>query len=178
MNNPPTDAEIAQAVDVINRIPKGVLPRELFFAISHKTVLSSIELLPIRTNTEGQPEVLLTQRPADDPYWPNMWHIAGTILRPTDQIGNFSSAFSRLFDEEFEGQLETIADPQYAKTEFLDTGRGRVNDRVYFVEIANKDISFASGKFFSPDALPENLIDHYDKLIPSVLEVYLHSKNR
>jgi len=178
MNNPPTDAEIAQAVDTINRLPTGLLPQELFFAISHKTVLSSIELLPIRTNSKGESEILLTKRPADDPYWPNMWHIAGTILRPTDQIGNFSSAFSRLFGDEFEGQLEVIGIPQYACTEFLDTGRGRVNDRVYFVEITSKEISFPSGKFFSPNELPEDLIDHYDELIPKVYETYLKNKKR
>ena len=69
MNNPPSDEEIRNAAGVIARLPKGYLPFELFIAIAAKTTVPTMEVAPLRRNGE-KVEILLTQRPNNDPYWP------------------------------------------------------------------------------------------------------------
>lgn len=87
MPETPSENEIKQAVDVISRLEKGFLPFDLFIALASKITMPTMELLPVRKGKNGDIEVLLTQRPADDPYWPNEWHIPGTVIRASDNAG-------------------------------------------------------------------------------------------
>ena len=56
----PSPEEIHFAAAVINRLPKGFLPRELFEAIAAKTTTPTMEVAPIRHGVDGEPEILLT----------------------------------------------------------------------------------------------------------------------
>ncbi|HSW37369.1 MAG TPA: hypothetical protein VLG37_03320 [Candidatus Saccharimonadales bacterium] len=65
------------------------LHRELFVEVARLMVLSTVELVPLRTNTNtGNVEALLTQRPADDPWWAGQWHVPGTVISPTDEVSH------------------------------------------------------------------------------------------
>ncbi len=175
MTNKPIQDEIVQAVNVIKKLPRGLLPRELFYAISEKIVIPAIEICPVRMN-KGKVEFLLSRRPIDDPYWPNAWHIAGVILLASDKEGTYEDAFQRILDNEFRGVLLFEDSPQFVMANFFEDGRGRAFDRVYFLEILNEAVDLGDAEFFSNDNLPNTLLEHYYDVLKKIEGAYLEYK--
>lgn len=54
---------------------------EVFFALAKKTILPSVDLA-ITRKRDSVAEVLLTRRPANDPFFALLWHIPGGIIMP------------------------------------------------------------------------------------------------
>jgi len=172
----PTDDEIKQVVDVINRLEKGFLPFELFIALASKITMPTMELLPIRRAENGDVEVLLTQRPADDPYWPNEWHIPGTVIRASDNEGtNFSSGVERVLQNELHGTIKMIGKPRSAGMKFWDVARGRELDQMFYFETNAKDADVVEGKFFPANNLPETTMSHHKIMIPEIVAAFLNN---
>lgn len=174
MQNTPTDDEIKQAVDVISRLEKGFLPFDLFIALASKITMPTMELLPVRKGKNGDIEVLLTQRPADDPYWPNEWHIPGTVIRASDNAGtDFSSGVERVMQNELHDTIKMIGKPQYVGMKFWDVARGRELDSIFYFETDAKDEDVVEGKFFSGNNLPESTMSHHKIMIPEIIAAFL-----
>ncbi|QHN43320.1 hypothetical protein GII36_05740 [Candidatus Mycosynbacter amalyticus] len=171
--NRPSNEEISQAVDTLNRLPRGYLPFDLFIAVSAKITQPSYELLAIRVN-QGITEVLLTQRPKDDPFWPGEWHMTGTIIRASDAEGqDFPSCRERVLRDEMHGVVKPIDEIEYAGLRFGDSRRAKeLNHMFYFVTDVSDD-EIQEGKFWPVDALPERTITHHRIMIPRIVDMFL-----
>lgn len=168
-----SDDEIKQAVDVLNRVPKGFLPQALFIAVAAKVTMPTMELVPVRQNQNGDVEVLLTQRPNDDPYWPSQWHMPGTIIRASDNEGtDFSSGVERVLQNELHGTVHMIGKPRYIGMKFWDVARGRELDQVFYFETDAKDEDVVEGQFFSVKNLPESTVSHHKVMIPEIAAAF------
>lgn len=101
-----TPQQRAEAAAVLlEELQPGRQPFGLFKQFARLTFMSTAELTPVRTNDSGETEVLLTQRPADDTWWPNQWHLAGSALIAddvTDTHGpqDYELFYRRLFANE------------------------------------------------------------------------------
>lgn len=178
MTNIPTSDELNRAAEIIKKLPRGRLPEVLFHAISAKVVVPAIEICPVRVNSKGEVEFLLTQRPGDDIYWPSKWHIAGVVLLASDEPGSYKDAFRRILDGEFGGKLEFEGEPVFVSDHFFEDGRGRAFDRVYFLEVKNNDIDLEDATFFSSTRLPGELLEHYYDVLKEVERAYLDYRSK
>lgn len=176
--NIPSQEDIAFASDVLIRSPKGFLPFELFLAVAARVTTPTMELAPLRQNDDGTLEILLTQRPATDPYWPNGWHMPGTVLRATDKEGDFSSGIERILRDELHGKVPMRGMPAYVTTKFWDVLRGRELDTVYYFKTDVADSDLVEGKFFAVDDLPSTTLDHHKIIITEIAAAFrLHNGN-
>lgn len=119
-------------------------------------VLVTIEMVPLRRTTNGEVEVLLVQREADDPYWPNMYHVPGTVLRASDAAGSYEDAFKRILQGELQGTA-TSGQPQHLKDLFHQVKRGRELALVHYIAISDEPVV---GTFYPVSALPDTIVDH------------------
>ncbi len=175
-NIEPTPEEIAQAAEVLRRLPKGFLPLEIFHAIAEKVTTPTMEVAPLRVNEAGEVEVLLTKRPDDDPHWPGGWHIPGTVIRATDDEGSLQSGFERVLQKELHGSIPVVDDLQLVSMKFWDVTRGRELDMVHYFETNATDEDVAEGQFFTVDHLPEMTLDHHKIMIPEIVATFREQK--
>jgi hypothetical protein len=95
----------------------------------------------------------LVQRPADDLWWPSLWHLPGTVLRSTDTL---ESALQRLWDDEL--RVETADAPRFR--DFLLHHSQRGAELVLIHTIENCAVKATSPmKWFPMDAIPDNFIE-------------------
>jgi hypothetical protein len=168
MNDIPTEAEIAAAANTLQRLQPGFLPLPIFLAITRLSVVSAIELIPLRM-LGNKVQVLLTKRPDDDPNWPGMLHIPGTILRATDSEGStYGSAFKRLYDDEL-ANVQLAGEPQLVEFLLHKVRRGVEDAKVFFVEVTGEP---TTGSFYDVDNLPDTIVDTQISYIRSSAEQF------
>lgn len=175
--NQPTQEELQQAVDVLARLPRGFLPKQVFLEVARLVTTPTIEVAPLRENADGTIEILLTKRPADDPHWANMWHITGTILLSTDEEGDgFTSGVERVLRGELQGVIPILDGVHYVSTKFWDVARGRELDQIFYFKTNVADEAVREGRFFNVEHLPESVIDHHKIMISEIVQKF--RKNR
>lgn len=158
-------------VTQLKSITPGYLPANLFYEVSRLAVVCAVEVVPLRT-VKGACEVLLTQRLANDPHWPNLWHNPGSIMRPNDQVGSFDSAITRICSDELGmGDWPT---PIFVGTHFWQGARGSIVSLVHTLDISGMD-SPAVGTFFPVANLPAEFIPGMEPII--VMAVMHYQKN-
>lgn len=167
----PSDDEIKQAAQTLSKLPRGYLPFPLFIQVTRLMTTPTLELAPIRMRGE-EPEIYLTQRPADDPYWPSGWHIPGTVIRSTDEEGDFRTGFDRVKSDELGPAFTYKDEPVYVTTKFWDVLRGRELDAVHYVLVEVDDRAKLDGKFFTQSELPATTLEHHKVMIPEIFEAY------
>jgi hypothetical protein len=156
----------------LRNITPGYLPESLFFEISRLGVLTAIEVVPVRM-VGGTCEVLLTQRPSTDLYWPNLWHNPGTIVRPTDEPGSFTSAFIRVCEGEL-GFTDWVT-PKFVNSFFWHSSRGGIVSLVHWLDVGTYS-SFTTGVFYSAHNLPQDLIAGMQPMIAMAVKNFKVSK--
>lgn len=141
------------------------VPRWAFYSLLHVVPHSAFELLIVRDNANG-PEVFLTERPPNDPEWPNAWHFPGTIIRIKD---TFNTIKLRLAKDELglsklpgETKLLTILIDE-------DKPRGRAIHQFHVLHV-DQTFENASGRFFPLSALPENMIPFQKTQLAEITE--------
>ena len=137
-----------------------------------------MEVAPLRMTNEGRIEILLTQRPADDKHWPNEWHIPGTVIRSTDEPGNFHTGFQRVLHDELNDAVVYPTEPQFVGVKFWDAHRGRELDHLHYVEVSVVDGAKVPGQFFDVTQLPETTIATHKIMIPEIAEAYRQRKSQ
>ena len=173
-----SEEEIRVTAEYLRRLPKGFLPKEIFLAVAELVTTPTMEVAPLRTNEQGQTEVLLVQRPADDAHWPSGWHMPGTVIRSTDQEGSLDSGFHRILAGELEGQVRPLANPVYVGMKFWDVERGRELDQMHYIEVEADDIADMPGQFFTIDTLPDTTLGHHKVMIPEIMAAFEVNKRR
>jgi hypothetical protein len=173
---PLTDEEIRVTAENLRRLPKGFLPKEIFLAVAELVTTPTMEVAPLRVNENGQTEILLTQRPADDEHWPNGWHMPGTVIRSTDEEGSLTTGFNRVLQSELDEDVRPVAEPVFVGTKFWDVERGREFDQMYYIEVEANDET--PGQFFTADTLPDNTLSHHKVMIPEIIAAFEASKKQ
>lgn len=150
------------------KLTPGFLPLGIFLQVARLTVTPTVELVGLRKK-EGSVEILLTRRPKDDKYWPNMWHIQGSVIRATDKEGDFSDVFTRILQNEM-GNPQCVTQPTFFKYVFQQVKRGREVSFIHWIELTGEP---PKGEFFDINDLPEDMIDHQKSFIHEIARNFL-----
>ncbi len=153
------DSEIKRTVELLSKLEPGYLPFEIFLQVYRLAPSPTLQIIPLRRNAEGNVEVQLIRRPADDPLWPNLWHNPGTVLRATDTFGG---ACNRLFDDEL-GGFGTAEDLIFVENTFNKSLRGTEVILLYRMDAGEGEPD--EGEFFAVDDLPVDVIESEIPLI-------------
>lgn len=164
---PLSKEEIDQAASLLRRLPKGFLPYDIFIQVARLVTTPTMEVAPIRMR-EGKLEIYLTKRSPHDLHWPSSWHIPGTVIRSTDDEGNFTSGFKRVLDDELGPAFQYVSDPQLVYTKFWDVLRGRELDMVHYIWVEVNETTPINGAFFQRENIPESTIEHHKIMIPEI----------
>ncbi len=137
-----------------------LLPLPIFLEIYKLIVPATIEMAPIYFKN-NKLKILLTKRGQNDPTWPNLYHLPGTVIRTTDKIGNLNDAFKRILISELKN-IEIIGSPIFIGPMFRNLGRGKEITLLCWVRLKQKP---KFGKLFPIDKLPKNIIKPQIKFI-------------
>lgn len=161
-----TKDEERELARLLKQLEPGFLPYHIFVQIARLVVMPIIEFVPLRFH-KGRVEVLLLERGADDPIWPNMLHTPGTVIRATDTEKKIYLAFQRILIDELEGTA--VTSPQYVGSILHKSRRGVEHAQVYWVEVTGQP---KVGKFYPVDDLPEDLIQSQPRFIREAVRNY------
>ena len=154
--------QINDIVKGLENLKPGFLPFPIFKEICRLIVTSIVEIIPLRENKKtGSIEILLTKREKNDIFWPDLFHIPGVVLLPTDRIGNLKDAFSRILHGELKG-AKSVLEPVFIKYLFRKSKRGTELCLLHWVELVSKG---QVGRWFDIDKLPCNIIYGQKRLI-------------
>ncbi len=167
----PSPKEIEWAANTLSRLPRGFLPLSIFHEVTRLVVTPTVELAPLREK-DGALQVLLTQRPDDDKYWPGEWHIPGAVVLSSDEEGSFDSVINRIIAKELHGKVPMNTVPKLAQQVFHDIPRGKELDHVYYFKTDVEDKDLIEGRFFDVNDLPENTIDFHVSMIRNIVAVH------
>jgi hypothetical protein len=166
-----SSGEVHDVVNGLSKLDPGVLPFEIFHAVTRLVATPIVELVPIHLNEDGKPEILLLRREADDPVWPNQLHIPGTVVRGSDEEGSFKDAFSRI-SKELGGLV--LENPTLVRNIIHHSGRGMEVSQIYWADIGG--IEPGQGEFFAADDLPGEIVQSQLDFIPEAVAHYMASK--
>lgn len=160
--------EEKQLVSLLEKLEPGFYPEPVFQMFSRLTVSPIVELVPFR-ETAGGPEILLIQRPTDDPVWPGELHTPGTGVRPTDV--SVEDCLKRISADELNGVQFDVE-----KTYDLihHSGRGMEVAQIFYAVLTEDP---GVGKFYPIEQLPENIIESQMDFIPIATKNFLADKS-
>lgn len=173
-------------LDYLRGLKPGYQEFEIFEQLARLSGLSTVELLPVRVSPQdtGKIEVLLVRRPVDDPFWPDLLHIVGAVIREDDVIEHshdYRTAISRAMGEI--GGLTFADSPVELETIHHRNVRSREIIIRFWVEVVGEPLH---GEFFEvSDVLGRaselGLLDSHVAMIRRVVEAYrraAHGANR
>lgn len=166
------NGQYTEIVETLKTIEPGMLPLEVFYQIARLAVLPAVEVVPIRERN-GVVEVFLTQRPSNDPFWPDEWHAPGDIIRPTDEPGSFSAALKRVCSDEL--GLRTWDEPVFVNPWLRYSTRGSALSLIHWLDVSHLDIQ-VPGQYFPVNALPHNIIAGMETVVSLAVEHYKQTK--
>jgi hypothetical protein len=162
-----SDEEINQAAALLAKFQPGFLPYPVFEQVARIVALPIIEFIPLRGN-DDKVEVLLIERPSDDPLWPGALHTPGTVIRATDLHSDGQEnwpAFDRILKEELKGT--PVGPPHYVGSIFHESKRGAEQAQLYWVEVTGVPLA---GKFYQVDNLPANFIESQHAFVRAAVD--------
>jgi|GEM_PF-3817005 len=159
---------------------------EEFTELAEKSILTCLELVPLRKNPEtGSTQVLLYQRPESDPWWPGELHSSGTVVLKKD-MDNHALPFDRLLGEEGElkGGVQTNSQPTFVEQSYRspeDTGRGTELALVYYIEATHTSENPTVGTWIDVDeSFPGNaggqVIEHHIEMVTTAARRFENDK--
>lgn len=150
---------------LLDLIPRGEKIPELFYALLKHAPWPSTESVALREGPDS-PEVYLTQRPEEDPYYPGQWHCPGRMLRNMETIeealrGLAEEEYGVSFDQCF--LVEASIPP--------DQERNQALLLIHLVTLTGEPTK--KGQWFPVDKLPEPMVAvHRDVIIPMALSYF------
>lgn len=101
----------ALAADCLAQLEPGRQPLPLFTQISRLSVLSILEVVPFKADSDESPKVFLPRRKPDDPWWPNLLHVPGGVILPDDKCSapdDYVAPAKRIIREDSDGELVIV----------------------------------------------------------------------
>lgn len=159
----------AAAAVYLERLEPGRQPLELYTQLSRLTVMSTVELVPLRKDPEtGRIQALLTQRPEDDKWWPNQWHVPGSTILPSDEVtdddlidfknedfnplDSYRSPLDRIVAEELRGGIDIVEGPYLLEARHRAGIRGPESTVMFWAEVETVDgLVLPVGQFFDAE---------------------------
>lgn len=124
----PEAARAQLAAICLESLEPGFQPGSLFAQLARLVVTNTVEVVPLLPRKSSTtPRVILSQRTKDDPWWPNVWHVPGVVVLPTDAIidrHDFTPIVNRLFKSEFRDRLRPIEGAHHVETIRREGARG------------------------------------------------------
>lgn len=165
-----SEFEIQTAAGLLARLEPGFLPYPIFEQIARLVALPILEIIPLRTNAEGNTEVLLIERPGDDALFAGLLHTPGTVIRATDLGqggGTRWPALDRVLQDELEGT--EVGDPYFVGSMLHTSKRGAEQAQLYWVEVRGEP---KVGSFYPVAALPDNLMESQRDFIVQAVQSF------
>lgn len=163
--------EAQTAADFLSRLdPNENKPLPIFLEMCRLTVTVITEVVPVRRN-DNKIEVFLTQRPADDPNWPSMWHTPGTVVVPADN--SREDSIRRIAEKEL-GNPAINGKAIYVGEVLHMVTRGKEMAAVYYLEITG-EIN-RPGIWVNADLLPEDIVPTQVDFIKEAAQKYSEQK--
>lgn len=163
-----TPDEIQTAADILHRMDEGTgfIAQPIFEAIVPQIVTAPVELGIFRGPKESR-EVLMVQRPMDDPHFiPGGWHMPGTVMRVSDTC--IEDALQRLRAEEL---AHALTAPFCVGHIFMPKMLVPNRPAMSLLYVAKVDSDYdGKGAFFLADSPPENTLPHHLVLLEAMLE--------
>ena len=163
MNNTLPDDEVKLVTDVLAKLEPGFLPLSIFHEIARLTATPVIEIVPLR-RVAGRVQILLTERDANDLFWPGQPHVPGTVIRATDTL---ESAFARVFNQELGGVAASR--PTFVENILNHSNRGAECSQIYWIDVTGET---TVGQFYDVEKLPETVVASQMNFIPAAIESY------
>ena len=141
------------AAALLEGLEPGRQPLELFSQLTRLTVVSTVELVPIRT-VRKQPEIWLGKRSKTDMWWPDKWVLPGVVVLPTDTQNpnkTLEGPISRLFEDDLNG-IQQVGELHQLPSQFRFDGRGNEVTTQYWTHVQTSDEPY-EGRFFTLDDL-------------------------
>jgi len=138
----------AEGLKYILKMGKGLIPEPAFTEGLKIFPGTSLEVVPIHIDGNGNLSVYLLQRKTDDAIkeWRGKWHSPGTMIRKSDGAPDNSlrKAWDRLSKEEF--MSEALGEPIDVETIEVSTERGLETARIHVLRIPN---NLSVGKYIN-----------------------------
>jgi hypothetical protein len=165
---PLSDEEIEQTAALLARLEPGFLPHPIFMQATRLVVTTTVELIVLQRTKEGV-QVFVTRREDDDPVWPGMLHIPGTVLRPTDDAtDDLAAPMQRLFAGELV-VLDTVQlEPKHMQMRFRKTPRGTELVNIFMAEAEGYS---GENWHMVQDLVPTELINDHHQLIMQAVDI-------
>jgi hypothetical protein len=161
----PTLAEQAMAADVYSRMPRGEdLPLNMWQGANpffSKVTANLVVFRPVEERVDMSSDVLLLQRPDDDPDWPGEWHIPGRVYR--GRFGNWRGALDEVIEKELGGIVLATTPIFRFEEEPIDGPRG-VEMLKMFSAMVEPGTEPPQGEFHPLDSLPRPMVTKHDYL--------------
>ncbi|MFA4872172.1 MAG: hypothetical protein WC610_03925 [Patescibacteria group bacterium] len=152
-------------INLLGKVTPKNMTAGVFNAVAKIFRLPAIELVCLRLGASARTEVLLSQRPADDPIFPGQWHTSGTIARLSD-ASPFDS-LKRLAKKELGITLDLSA-LSFTGICYSNHNRGGEIHIIYvYVFYGNAPDNH---QFFPIDNLPQPFMEHHHAIIKLTME--------
>jgi len=167
MQTLPQPEEINRTKNTLAQLEPGRLPFDIFTEVCRLTVTPVLEIVCLRRNSRGGIEVALLKRSANDPNWPDMYHVPGAVVTPTDIHAGLEGVVNRVCTEKL--SIESVNKPKFIMNDLCRVKRGVELAVVFAVEVEDE---FAVAQFYDVNALPDNLIEGHDIFISQTVKLY------
>ena len=126
-------------LSVLLPLVKQPWSQKFFRSAKAQFAMTAIEVIIVR-EVDAKLQVLLTERPSDDPDWPCLLHSPGTMLRNSDvdSTHKYTKAFERILRET--GLNRFGHEPVLVDTFPTPTKRGAENSVVFMTTITDEPI--------------------------------------
>lgn len=156
-----TSKQITTCAKILAQLIPGFLPLEIFDQIARLVCLPGVVVVPLKRKSSSL-DVGLVKRDENDRWWPNMWHLPGTVLLSTDTV---NSAIKRLMGNEL--LLKTSNPPVFHGFLLNRSERGAGMVLIYTIENCSFQKNTAFG-WFSINKLPKNFITSEKNVIDKI----------
>lgn len=148
------------------------IPNLVFDALLKVLPQVAIETLFVKRVDDKTPtgrlDVLLTQRPEDDPNFPGQWHSPGSFIRRREQL---YQVFKRILTRELGGTATILCARPLVPINFFNEPRGHTISWPWIIELEGNP---EHGRWFPIDQLPRNLVKTHEQLIPVARQAIQH----
>lgn len=157
-----TEEESLQLAGLLRKLEWPV-SLEVFYALADRTIFAGVDVALVT----GQ-EVFLTRRPANDPYFANLWHLTGGVVMPGQTA--LSTLQSRALREV--GGLKLKRAPEFVMARDILMGppgpdhspRGQEVYRLYRYVLSEEERASLpnseDARLFPLDAVPDAFMAH------------------
>lgn len=160
-----SEGNVTQISNLLGTLEPGWLPQPIFDAVTRLVVTPTYVAVPLFVDS-GKPNVVLTRRSEDDPYYPGMLHPPGTVIIATDI--DLDATFQRLLQTELRG-IVPLSEPIFTSHFFTNIVRGQEIALVHFLVVENPG---ENATCFAADALPDDVIETDKPRIAAAVAAY------